>query len=458
MAKPLTPLAIEKAKSGASRREIPDGGCKGLYLVIQPSGAKSWAFRYRLLGQPKKLTLGPVYSRARKHGASHLGEEGDEPEHAVINQANTLAGARELAAAAARQVAKGLDPARKKERDKAEARQTAENALALDRDTVEAVARLFIEKHARANTKDRSWLEAARIIGLRPDPADDTKLIRTETGGEVLSRWGSRNIHDIGRRDVHDLLDAIKDRGAPVVANRTLSHIRKMFNWAVQRDILAVSPCAGVSKPSVETSRDRVLGDDELRLVWLAAERIGWPFGPVVQMLILTLQRRVEVAGMHRKELHERSWVIAKERSKNGQAHEVPLSAAALDLLASMPTIGKAGIVFTVTGDAVIRGFSRAKERLDAEILKLRGEPLRPWTFHDLRRTGASGMARLGVRLEVIEKVLNHTGGSFRGVAGVYQRHSYADEKRAALELWARHVLSIVEGMDNFNVISLNKR
>jgi integrase len=461
MAKALTPLSIKNAKPGASRREIPDGGCKGLYLVVQPGGAKSWAFRYRFAGQPKKLTIGPVYIGDGKD---------DEPEHAELDQPNTLAGARELAVAAARQVAKGSDPARRKFRDRAEARQLAENALLLDRDTVEAVARLFIEKHAKAHTKEGSWVQAARFIGLKPDPSDETKLIRTESGGEVLSRWGSRTVHEITRRDVHELLDAIVARGAPIMANRVLAHIRKMFNWAVSRDIIPVSPCVGVSPPSPESSRDRVLTDDELRLVWLGANAIGWPFGPMVQALILTLQRRDEVAGMSRKEMKapERLWVIPKERTKNSIEHEVPLSSATWALLEGLPKVGRLGLVFTVTGETPISGFSRAKERLDAEMFKIRCseavqrgsnphnvEPLPSWTLHDLRRTGASGMARLGIQLPVIEKILNHTSGSFRGVVGVYQRHSYADEKRSALDAWESFVLATLERRESTNVVAL---
>ena len=461
MAKPLTPLAIKNAKPGAERHEIRDPGCQGLYLVIQPGGAKSWAFRYRFAGKPKKLTIGPVYIGSGK---------GDEPESAELDQPNTLAGARELAIAAARQVAKGIDPASHKRREKAAARQRAENAELLERDTVEAVSRLFIEKYAKAHTK--SWDQTARLIGLKADPEDETKLIRTETGGEVLSKWGSRPVREITRRDVHDLLDGIVSRGAPVMANRVLAHIRKMFNWAASRDIIDASPCIGVTPPTAETSRDRILSDDELRLVWLGAQAIGWPFGQMAQQLILTLQRRDEVAGMSRNELkpQDRSWIIPKKRAKNGVEHEVPMSEAAWAMLEELPKIGKSGFVFTVTGETPGSGFSRAKERLDEEILKIqraetieRGEdpdevePLPHWTLHDLRRTGASGMAKLGIQLQVIEKILNHISGSFRGVVGVYQRHSFADEKRAALDAWARQVATIVSGQTPANVIALRR-
>jgi integrase len=441
-AQPFTSLSVKSKRPKAERQEIPDPGCKGLYLVVQPAGAKSWAFRYRFSGKPKKLTIGPVY----------LGKE--EPEEVRLDRPNTLAGARKLAGEAALQVAKGIDPAKHKKREKHQARLRAENAESLDRDTVEAVARLFIEKYAKANTKKRSWIETARLIGLKPSRSDPSKLVVTEKNW-VLSQWRSRLVHEITRRDVHELLDRIVAMGSPVAANRVLAAIRKMFSWAASRDIITVSPCIGVRPPTGETSRDRVLSDDELRLIWRAADTIGWPFGPMTQLLALTLQRRNEVAEIDRSELRwqDKLWVIPKERVKNSQEHEVALSPAALRIFEGLPKIGKSGLVFTVTGDTPVSGFSRAKRRLDAEILKLqkadaalRGDdpnevrPIPPWTLHDLRRTGASGMARLGIQLPVIEKILNHTSGSFKGVAGVYQRYSYSDEKRVALDTWARFV------------------
>ncbi|MDI2103927.1 site-specific integrase [Bradyrhizobium sp. Mp64] len=461
MAKPLTPITVKNAKPGSERREVRDFGCQGLYLIIQPSGAKSWAYRYRFAGKPKKLTIGPVYLSDGK---------GDEPEHAELDQPNTLSGARELAGAAARQVAKGIDPAGHKFRERRASQLRAENAELLDRDTVEAVARLFIERYAKSQTK--SWDQTARLIGLKADPEDDSKLVKTETGGEVLSQWGARTVHEITRRDVHALLDGIVARGAPVTANRVLAAIRKMFNWAVERDILQASPCTAVKPPTAETSRDRVLTDDELRLVWRAATAIGWPFGQMVQELILTLQRRKEVSDMSRRELKkDRSWIIPKERAKNGIEHEVPLSDAAWTLIEGMPKIGKAGFVFSVTGEAPITGFGWAKERMDTEILKIqradavqRGkdpeevEPLPHWTFHDLRRTGASGMARLGIQLPVIEHILNHhASGSLRGVTGIYIRHEFAEEKRKAMEAWASFVQSIVSGKKPDNVFPMTR-
>ena len=459
MAKPLTAFSVKAAKPGTARREIRDAGCRGLYLVVQPAaGAKSWAFRYRFNGKPKKLTIGPVY----------LGN--DEPETVALDCPCTLAGARKLAGEADLQVARGIDPGVHKKREKREARQRAASAEQLDRDTLEAVARLFIERHGQRNTRKTTWLESARLLGLKPDPDDDKKLIRTESGGEVLSMWSGRTIHEITRRDVNELLDRIVSRGSPVTANRALAAIRKMFSWAVSKDIVKTSPCEGVTRPFEETARDRALTDDELRLVWRGAEAVGRPFHELVKLLILTLQRRDEVGEMRRSELRmqEHSWVIPKERVKNGQEHEVPLSAAAISIFQSLPQIGRSGFLFTTTGEAPASGFSRVKRRLDFEILKLqkadaikRGEnpdtvkPLPHWTLHDLRRTGASGMAKLGIPMHVVEKILNHTSGSFGGVAGVYQRYNFADEKKNALDAWASHVESLVTGKRPANVISL---
>jgi len=447
----LTPVAVKNAKPGPTRREIPDHGCRGLYLVVQPSGAKSWVYRYRFAGKPKKLTIGPVYLGA------------DEPEQASLDQANTLAGARKLAGEAALQVAKGIDPARAKIRERDEARKRAEKTVLTDRDTVEAVAKRFIEKYAKVKTRESSWQQTARLLGVPIPPKNPAKPSRGKPGGEVISQWGDRPIREITKRDVLDLLDSIATRqpvGAPITANRVLAAVRKMFNWAVAQDIIATSPCRGVERPAPEQGRDRKLSDEELRLVWKAADAIGYPFGPLVKLLILTLQRRNEVAGIHRAEVNvtDRLWTIPAARVKNSEEHEVPLSAAALAILNGCPEIGEGGFYLTRYGNAPVSGFSAAKKQLDAKILEIqkaeavdRGESpddvaeLKEWTFHDLRRSGSSGMARIGnIELVVTEKILNHTSGALRGVAGIYNRHEYADKKRAALDAWSDHIMALV--------------
>lgn len=446
MAKVFTPKSVRSAKPAEVRQEIADAGCKGLYLVIQPGGSKSWAFRYRLVGSTKKLTLGPAY----------LGD--DEIAQPALDQANTLAGARKLAGEAALLVAKGIDPAKQKFATRERARQYAEGAVQADRLTVEVLAKQFIRDHAMKRTRESSWRQTARLIGLQPDPTEPAKMVRAATGGEVLSKWGKRPAHEITRADVNDLLRSIAARGSPITSNRVLAAVRKMFNWAVDEDLLAVSPCGGVKRKADENSRDRKLSDDELRLVWKASGALGYPFEQFTKLLILTLQRRAEVAGVRRAEVNvtARLWTLPRERAKNDVEHEVPLSDAALRVLESSKNIGEAGFYLTRYGEVGLSGYSKAKLELDAEILNIqkaeavaRGEKpdavvaLPRWTWHDLRRTGASGLAALGCEIVVTERVLNHISGALAGVAGVYNRFQYADKKRAALDAWAQHVLGL---------------
>jgi integrase len=384
LAKALTARRVETEQSGDARREIPDGLLPGLYLVVHVGGAKGWAVRYRHHGRTRKLTLGRW-------------------------PAIDLATARKLGTKALRSAAEGRDPATEKAKAKA--------------DTVAAVAADFVRLHCLRKN--------------RPSTAEGTKLALDVF---VLSRFGNRLLKDITRRDVLALLDGIVDRGTPVMANRVLAAFRKMCNWAVDRDIVEVSPCAGVKRPSPETSRDRVLSDDELGRIWHAADRLGGPFGNLVKLLALTGQRRDEVAAMEWAELDLPAalWVLPAKRVKNNQPHQVALSSPALAVLEGIPRIGDR-FVLTTNGTAPSSGYSKGKRALDA---LLPGMPR--WTLHDLRRTMASTGAKLGIALPVIERILNHISGSFGGVAGVYQRHAFLDEQRAALERWGTFVSDLV--------------
>lgn len=438
MTKALTPKGVENAEATAVRREIPDGLLVGLYLVVQPSGAKSYAVRYRHAGQSRKYTLGA---------------------HPKID----LKTARKLGEKALRDAAEGRDPAGERQAGKQAAKAAGADVARKQRDLFENVARDFIERYAkpRAIKKGRpdAWRETGRILGLRPSPDDPNQLV--EVGGDVIRVWKGRRVQEITKRDVNELLDGIVDRGAGVMANRTLAAIRKLFNWCVSRDIIVASPCTLIEPPAEEKSRDRILADDELRLIWQAADSDGWPFGPLVKMLILTGQRLAEVGGMRWDEINfkDKVWTLPAERVKNGERHEVPLSNAAIEIMTVLPRIKTTeGFVFTTRRDAAVSGFSRAKDRLDATIaaaVPVDSQAPDHWTFHDLRRTMASGMARLGIALPVIEKILNHSSGTFRGIVGVYQRHSYADEKRAALDRWAAHVGAVVSGQKTDNVVAI---
>ena len=428
MAKDLTVKALENLKPGPSRREVPDGHTRGLFFVMQPTGKAAWAYRYRLSGKPKTLTIGPY---------PNIG----------------LADARSLATEAANAVARGIDPAAAKQAQKASERA----AEADSRDLVESVVATFIERYAKAKTREASWKETERILNR-----------------EIVGEWRGRRLSSITRADIHDLLDGIVDRGSLIVANRTLAAFRRMCGWAVERGIIEVSPCDKLKAPSPEQARDRVLSSDELKLAWAAFGKSGWPFGPMAQLLVLTGARLREVAEATWSEidLAKAVWTIPKERAKNGAAHEVPLSLTAVRILESLPRIaggrGAAGYVFTTTGKNPVSGFSRAKEQFDAAMLEAlrkaaaeRGEDVEEvkgterWTLHDLRRTAASGMAALGIAPHVVEAVLNHKSGVIRGVSAVYNKYSYSTEKKAALEAWSRYVEALVSGRPASNVVEL---
>lgn len=284
----------------------------------------------------------------------------------------------------------------------------------------------------------------------------------------------SRPLPDIRKSDVAALFDSIPREKAGL-RRKTHAVLSRMFRWAVGRGDLDRSPMEGVEVPAAPGSRDRWLNDDELRLAWLAAGDLGYPFGPVYRLLIGTGQRREEVAGLDWKELHRASadWLIPAARAKNGHATTVPLTPA---MIAELDNIGggekwpRKGLVFTTTGETPVSGYSRAKSRLDKamtalakkEAKKAGDDPddvsIDPWRAHDLRRTLATGMQRLGVRFEVTEAILNHVSGSRAGVAGVYQRHDWKPEKRDALDAWAAHIERIVHGTDVTNVTALAER
>ena len=410
MGKALTVKTLETIRPGPARREVPDGLVRGLYFVIQPSGVMSWACRYRLGNRTRKYTIGSY-------------------------PAVGLVGARKLARDALEKVAGGIDPYEIKKAAR----------VPPDRDLVEKVVDLFIERHAKPNTRPATAAETERSLRR-----------------EVVERWRGRRLSTIGRADVHEMLDEIVDRGSPIAANRLLATFRKCCGWAVERGLIEVSPCDGVKAPAVGKSRDRVLSDDELRRIWLACGRLDYPFGPLVKLLIVTAQRRDEVAGITWGEVDvaARLWTLPRGRAKNDKEHAVPLSSVALSLINGLPRLEQGrgdgpGFLFSTTGTTHVTGFSKAKIALDKLVAADGGEPLAPWTFHDLRRTAATGLARLGVNLPVIERILNHVSGSFGGVAGVYNRHSFGDEMRLGLDAWGGHVERLVTMEPGANVVEM---
>ncbi len=454
MAKTLTAGAVKNLLTGEKRREVPDGGCPGLHLVIQPSGRKSWALRFRRPdGRNAKLTLGPV----DLSGA-------ETPCEPAIGAPLTLAAARRLAADLHRQRAMGRDVVVDHDaaRRRRQAEQEARNANAFP-----SAARRFIEEYARART--RSWAVSARLFGLRPD---DLKAMP----GGLADRWASRPVAEIAADDIHALVEEARTRGVPgwgrqrqgkseSIARMTLARLSKLFSWLVEQRVIEKNPCAGVRRPDVSVPRERVLTDAETRWFWLACGDLGEPFGPLLKLLLLMGQRRDEVAGMTRAELSGdgATWTLPASRAKNKRPHIVPLSQAARDLIAGVRVVeGKPGFVFTTTGRSHVSGWSKTKRRLDAKMLEwARAEAadavISSFTIHDLRRTCAAGLQRLGVPLPVTERLLNHVSGSFAGIVGVYQRHEYAEERREALECWAAHVERIISGQAAEVVVALRR-
>jgi integrase len=384
----LTVRKLETIKADTVRQEVPDAYLRGLYFIVQPTGAKCWAVRYRFGGRSRKYTIGPY-------------------------PAVDLVSARKLGAAALRAVAEGRDPFE------------AKRQLATARgNSVAAVAAQFVERYCKRKHRPRTLYDAQRYLNKY-----------------ILPKWGNRQIGEITRRDVRDLLECVVDE-SPVTANRLHSQVRKLFNWAVEHDIVAASPVAGVKPLADESARERTLTDPEIRQVWRGAKEMGWPFGPLVHLLLLTAQRRGEVAGMLWSEvdLDNALWTLPGTRTKNKQTHAVPLSHQAVAILKKLPRIGSSPYVFSFNGRNPVNSWTYHKKGLDI------ASGLDDWTLHDLRRTAASGMARLGVSLPVIEKCLNHISGSFAGIVSVYQRHDFADEKAKAMQKWGGHVVAIVNG------------
>jgi integrase len=275
---------------------------------------------------------------------------------------------------------------------------------------------LFINLYAKP--KNRSWRACERLLCAFRALAD-------------------KPLGEIKRSDLVRVLDQMIASGTPYRANRALSALKKLMAWALDRGMIEVNPIAGLKAPATEQSRDRILTELELTDLLAAADREGYPFGCLIKVLLMTGQRRSEVSDMRWSEIdfESRSWTIPAGRTKNKQSHTVPLSDAVLDVLRTLPRFLGSDYVFTTTGTTPISGFGRAKGRLFASV----NAP--DWRIHDLRRTAASGMARLGIPPHVVEKVLNHKTGIISGVAAVYNRYGYDLEKRDALEKWSEAVL-----------------
>ncbi len=402
----LTQLAVDRiGKPVAGRIEYFDTVLPSFGMRISSTGARSWVLFYRVHGVQRRFTIG------------------------TLAQLPKVDDARQRARELLQDVERGIDPAEVKATAKA-----ATPALPpAERDTVRNVAKQFIERYAKPRNK--SWKEA------------DASLQR-----HVVSRWGDREMASITRRDILDLLDGLTDQGFTIAPRRVLAAVHKLMVWSIERDIIPANPASGIKAPGKEIERERVLTDDELRRLWIAADGMGPTAGGFIKTLILTGQRRDEVATMKWADVdfehsiyEERGgvqvkvgtaavWTLPREKTKGDRQHEVPLSALAVEVLQSMPRIGE--YVFTTRGDRPISGYSKFKQRADS-LSGIEAD----WRFHDLRRTAGTGMASLGIPPGTISRVLNHKEG---GVTKIYNRYGYLPEKRRALDTWARKVESLI--------------
>ena len=396
----LSKRVIEELEPMEKDQFYWDTGITGLALKVTPKGKKTFLVQYRPGGRgtpTRKMFIGPF---------------GEVTFHKAQTEAKRILGLR----------AEGRDPAFEKQQAKHRAISNRFSDVASD----------FLTKHVSQN---RTADETARILKR-----------------DVLPNWGKREIHEIGKRDVNDLLDAVVARGSHVMANRLLAVLRKLFNWSVSRGIITASPCEGLSAPYREKARDRVLSNDELVAIINTAKQMGGAFGSIIRMLILTAQRRNEVSEMAWDELDldNNQWEIPSSRTKNEKPHTVHLSEQAAAVVTEVKNIGP--FVFTSNGKTPFSGFSKSKKRLD----ELSG--VLEWRLHDIRRTVTSGMAQLGIQPHIADKILNHQSGTISGVTAVYQRHKFLKERKTALNAWGNYVQSLLDKTDRDNVVNIQDR
>lgn len=390
----LTDVLIRQCAAPATGKvQIPDGTVAGMGLRVSHTGQKSFYLTYTHRGRDQRMTLG---------------------QYPTLK----LAAARSKATALIAMIDAGLDP---RAAEKA-ANQPAAPPMATTFETaLQQFVSLYCKRHNKASTA-----------------AETERLLRAT----FLPRWRQRAVASITTADVLDILDDLIGRERPSAAIHAYSNIRTFFGWCESRGLVVQDPCLKLRPPAKKAKRTRVLSDQELARIWHAAQAQGYPYGPIVHLLILTLQRRGEVAGMMLGELSQdrQLWSLPPLRTKNGQPHEVPLLPRARAILHRVPRL-ESSFVFPARHklDRAFTGYSPAKRALDAAC------PIDDWTLHDLRRTGATGLGNLGVPPHIIERILNHTSESFEGVSGLYNRARYFPEMRAALRLWAAHVKKVVK-------------
>jgi integrase len=374
----------------AGQVEFLDSVVPGLRLRVGVSGTKTFMLRKRVAGKSRNITLGPYSERM------------------------TLSDARKKARQILSDVEMKADPVK-----------------ALPKPQRRAVSDHTVRALWPAYKKSKSHL---RKIGE----------IERVFHRHILPEFGDRAADGITRSEVTDFIDEIAQR-TPVMARNILAYFSAFYTWALPRlDRVPGNPCRDAGRPPKPKPRERVLSDKEIGALWKVLEDEGPPFGPAIKLLLLTGQRRNEVFEADRSEfdLERKLWTIPGERAKNGTAHLVPLAPAVLAVVKSLIEHDRGDKLIPAKGnwEAGPSGFSKATIRIRANLEAELEQSVAHWTLHDLRRTMATGLQRLGVRLEVTEAVLNHLSGARAGIVGVYQRHNYLDEKGVALAAWAKEV------------------
>jgi integrase len=399
----------------------------GFGLRVSAKGRKTWVATYRVNRKEVMETFGTM---------------------AVTP---SLAQARDLARASMQKARAGVNPVAERRAAEAAAAKAAEQKAF----TFAKLVDRYLDEHAERHMRKSSPYQARRALA------------------RALPVWGDRPAKEITKRDVLDLLnDIAKTRlrkyngsvgGAGIQANNILSHMKTMFRWALREtQHLEIDPTEGVSRRVKDVPRDRVLDAEEIKLFWQRAGELGWPFESIFKLLLVTAQRRDEgVSKMEWNEidLDKSRWTIPATRSKNGKAHIVHLTPLAISIIEQLPRLS-GSLVFSTTGSTSVSGHSTAKVRVDEYMRsKLNGTELANWTLHDLRRTATTIMAEeLKIAPHVVDKILNHTAGTISGVARVYNRAEYLDERKAALEAWARWLEKLLGVGQQGNVVSLAVR
>lgn len=389
MATKLTEKVIERLQCPQGKRDalLFDTEQRGLAVRVVAVGSKTYLAQYALAGRKHRVPLGSV-------------------------SAVSLASARAATAAIMGQVAQGQNPA-------------------ATRKAVAEKVKLDAQRERMTFSKLVGAWETMHLTSRRPRYREEAvKSLR-----RVFSETWDRPVDRLARKDVIKVLDRLP----PSMGRATAAYGRACFSWGFKREMVETNPFEALAVRTVATKRDRVLTDAECARVWKAASETPAPFGPIVRILMLTGQRREEVGRLAWAELSSdlKTWTIPAERTKNGQPSIVPLSEPVTRLLQERLTSIKyrrAGLVFPGEGGKPFGNWSKLKSALD------KAAAVTDWRIHDIRRTVATGLQRLGVRLEVTEAVLNHVSGTRGGIAGVYQRHDWASEKKEALQAWAEHL------------------